>query len=80
MKRHVAEKALAALYDASHKMNATLLLIQQECSEEEFIAYRKGTGLAMGHLYLELIRPILQEHPDLEPEETREQPDEEGQS
>ena len=71
MKRHVAEQALAALFDASLKMNTTLMLIQKECSEEEFLAYRKGTGLAMGYLYTELIRPILQEHPDLTPEELK---------
>lgn len=72
MKRHVAEQALAALNDASLKMNTTLLLIQKECTEEEFLKYRKGTGLAMGYLFTEVIMPILKEHPDLEPEETRE--------
>lgn len=71
MKRHVAEQALAALFDASLKMNTTLLLIRGQCTEEEFIAYRKGTGLAMGYLYTEVIAPILQEHPDLEPEEMK---------
>lgn len=76
MKRHVAEQALAALNDASFKMNSTLLLIQKECTEQEFLRYRKGTGLAMGYLYTEVIMPILQEHPDLEPEETRERPSE----
>ena len=76
MKRHVAEQALAAWYDASLKMNTALLLIQKECAEDEFLAYRKGTGLAMGYLYTELIRPTLEEHPDLEPEETREPPQE----
>ena len=74
MKRHIAEQALAALNDASLKMNTTLLLIQKECSEEEFLRYRKGTGLAMGYLYTEVIMPILKEHPDLEPEEMRESP------
>jgi hypothetical protein len=72
MKRHVAEQALAALYDASLKMNTTLYMIQQECTEEEFLKFRRGTGHAMGYLYTEVIMPILQEHPDLEPEESRE--------
>jgi hypothetical protein len=71
MKRHVAEQALAALNDASFMMNSTLLLIQKECTEEEFLKFRRGTGLAMGYLYTEVIMPILQEHPDLEPEETK---------
>ncbi len=68
MKRHVAEQAIAALNEASLKMNTTLLLIQKECTEEEFLRYRKGTGLAMGYLYTEVIMPILQEYPDLDPD------------
>jgi hypothetical protein len=72
MKRHVAEEALAALQDASMKMNTTLLMIQQECTEEALVKFRRGTGLAMGYLYTEVIMPILQEHPGLEPDETRE--------
>lgn len=72
MERHVAEKALADLFDASHKINTTLLLIQKECSKAEFRTYRAGAGKAMGYLYTEIIRPILQEHPDLEPEEMKE--------
>ena len=71
MKRHVAEQAIAALFDAAAKMNDTLLLIQKECTEEEFAAYRTGTGLAMGYLYSEIIDPILREHPDLTPEEIK---------
>ena len=68
MKRKVAEQAIAALFDAAAKINGTLLLIQKECTEEEFAGYREGTGWAMGHLYAEIIDPILREHPDLTPE------------
>ena len=68
MKRHVAEQALPALFEAAAEMNSTLLLIQKECSEQEFLAYREGTELAMGYLHREIIDPILREHPDLTPE------------
>jgi len=71
MKRHVAEQALPALFRAAAAMNNTLLLIQKECSEEEFLAYREGTELAMGYLYREIIDPISREHPDLTPEEKK---------
>ena len=63
MERHIAKQVLSSLFDASRTINETLLLIQQECPEKEFVAYRTGAGLAMGHLYTEMIRPILQEHP-----------------
>ena len=68
MERHVAEQVLAALFDASGKMNDTLWLILNECTKEEFIAYRRGTGRAMGYLFVDVIRPILREYPDLDPD------------
>jgi hypothetical protein len=71
MERHVAEQVLAALFDASGKMNDTLWLILNECTKEEFIAYRRGTGRAMGYLFVDIIRLILREHPDLEPEDLK---------
>src|SRR5687768_15023112 len=70
MQHHVAEQVVAALLDASGKINDTLLLILNECTEKEFFAYRRGAGGAMGYL-LDIIEPILREHPDLEPEELK---------
>jgi hypothetical protein len=71
MEHHVAEQVLPALFNASGKMNDTLWLILNKCPKEEFDAYRRGTGKAMGYLYVDIIRPILREHPDLEPEELK---------
>ena len=71
MERHVAERVLAALFDAQGKMNNTLLLIMNQCTEKEFFAYRRGTGHAMGYLFTDVMNPILREHPDLEPEELK---------
>jgi len=71
MERHVAEQVLAALFDASGKMNDTLWLILNKCTKEEFNAYRRGTGRAMGYLFVDIIRLILREHPDLEPEDLK---------
>jgi hypothetical protein len=71
MRHDVAEQALAALKDASRKMDLTLVLIQQECADEEFRRFRRGTGWAMGYLYMDVIMLIYKEHPDLEPEEER---------
>jgi hypothetical protein len=68
MERPLAEQVLAALFDASGKMNDTLWLILNECTKEEFIAYRRGTGRAMGYLFADVIEPILRQHSDLEPE------------
>ena len=71
MERPIAEQALAALRDASLKVNTTLSLIQKECTEEEVVAYREAAETAMGYLSRELIEPILRQHPDLEPEKLK---------
>jgi len=68
MKRHIAEQVLAALLDASGKLNDMLWLILNKCMKEQFIAYRRGVGGAIGYLF-DIIAPIFREHPDLEPEE-----------
>jgi hypothetical protein len=72
MKRHIAEQVLAALLDASGKLNDMLWLILNKCMKEQFIAYRRGVGGAIGYLFLDVIKPIFREHPDLEPEEWKE--------
>jgi hypothetical protein len=69
MEHHIAEQVVAALINNAYgKIANNLLLIMRECTEEEFSAYRRGTGRAMGYL-LDIIGPILRQHPDLEPEE-----------
>ena len=71
MERPIAEQDLAALKDASLEVNTTLSLIQEECTEEEFVAYREAAETAMGYLFTGFIKPILRQHPDLEPEKLK---------
>jgi hypothetical protein len=71
MERSIAEQALAAWKDASLEVNATLSLIQKECTEKEFVAYREAAETALGYLSRELIEPILRQHPDLTPAELK---------
>lgn len=78
MERHVAEQVLASLFDASLKINTSLLIIQKGCTDEEFRVYRRGTGRVLAELYSEFIGPILKEHPDLEPEEMKGSSGEQG--
>jgi hypothetical protein len=75
MERSIAEQALAALKDASLKVNTALSLIEKECTEEEIVAYREAAETAMGYVSRDLIEPILRQHPDLAPKGT---PQEEG--
>ena len=71
MKRDVAEQIVSIVHKVTREMDASILLIQRECSEEEFIEYRRAAGRVMGYLFTDIVRPIFQEYPELMPEEMK---------
>lgn len=69
--RKLAEQLIDVLNDCSNRMDKSIRLVQEKCSEEEFIAYRKAAGLVMGYLYTDALAPIYKQHPELEPPELK---------
>ncbi len=49
------------------KLDASVQLVQDRCSIDEFKKYRKAMGLIMGHMTTEVMMPLYKKHPDLEP-------------
>ena len=45
--------------------------VMETCPEEEFKTYRRVIGAIMADIYLNVMQPIHQKYPDLEPEEMR---------
>lgn len=69
----INDKAVAAeisqlMMDMSRQLNASLIEVQERCSEAEFIAYRQVVGQLMGDMYVDVMRPIYAVHPELTPE------------
>jgi hypothetical protein len=71
MKHDVAEQIVSILHKVTMEVDASVAFVQQECTEEEFIAYRRAAGHALGYLFTDIVRPIFQEYPDLIPEEMK---------
>jgi hypothetical protein len=71
MQREVAEEILALMLEYSGKLDRSVRLVKDTCSEKEFLIYRKAVGKIMGEMYMEIMWPIFHEHPDLEPEEMK---------
>lgn len=71
MKRDVAEQIVSIMHKVTKEMDASILLIQRECPEEEFIEYRRAAGRVMGYLFTDIVRPIFREYPELVPEEMK---------
>ena len=48
-------------------LNESIRRVMETCSEEELKAYRRVIGQIMGSIYLDVMQPIHQRYPDLEP-------------
>jgi hypothetical protein len=66
MTRDAAEKVIGELIAASEALNESMLVMQAEVPDL-FHDYRKRAAKVMGAIYLDLIRPIVAFHPDLDP-------------
>jgi hypothetical protein len=57
------------LLEISRQLDESVAVAQGQCSEEEFNAFRLQIGTLMGGLYLDILKPLWREHPDLKPPE-----------
>jgi hypothetical protein len=67
MTRDAAEKVIQALLSASGPLNDALRVVEGEASETVFEDYRRRTAEAMAAIYLDLVKPIVEFYPDLDP-------------
>ena len=69
MDRDIAVQISKIMLEMGSKLDDTVLLIKNNCSEAEFIIYRNRIGIVMGHILLEVLNPLYLEHPDITPKE-----------
>lgn len=67
MRKDIAAQVNALMLEYSAKLDQTVSLLREHCSDEEFQAYRRGIGRVMGYMFTEIMTPIYDEHPDLRP-------------
>lgn len=67
MTRDAAEKVIHELLGASRALNEALRVMQAEAPDSVFTTYRKSTAEVMAAIYLDLMKPIVAFHPDLNP-------------
>lgn len=71
MHRETAIKILGFMTHANKNLNEALHTIKNECSEDVFLKNRDEVGKIMLDIYLNVMRPIHDQHPDLEPEDIK---------
>jgi hypothetical protein len=67
MEKAVARQISELMLEYYAKLNVSVQLVSDRCSEEECKRYRKAIGLIMGHMTTEVMMPLYKKHPDLEP-------------
>jgi hypothetical protein len=66
--KDVAAEVSERLLTVTRLMDESIALVQQRCPDDEFKAFRAGTGKAMGYLFVDVLRELWLEHPCLAPE------------
>lgn len=72
MDRDVAKRIAEILLSCSGELDRSVSALQHQVDEDFFHSYRQKVGEIMGLLYIEVLREIYAEYPDLEPDSFQE--------
>jgi len=72
MKHQLAEEIINEMVINLKKHNDLLLKIKTTSTQKEFDFYKNGFAQIMGSMVLDIVNPIVKEHPDLKPEKLNE--------
>jgi hypothetical protein len=64
----VAKQVSDLMAGVCRRIEESLRLVQEKCSEEEFLRYQRAAASVMGYAYMDVLRPLYHEHPSLKPE------------
>ena len=67
MEKAAARQISELMLEYYAKLDASVQLVRDRCSEEEFKKYREAIGLIMGYMTTEVMVPLYKKNPDLEP-------------
>jgi hypothetical protein len=71
MSRAKAEKLVELMLRHGRELDKSVRCVQSAASQAEFDRFRKPVGRIMGHMLLEVMNPIFDEHPDLKSPQLR---------
>lgn len=68
MERATAELMMKELLALSQPLNAATALTDQIADRAEREQFRRELAALMGDIYIDLIKPIIKQYPDLDPD------------
>jgi hypothetical protein len=63
-----AAQTIAVAQQANAMLNMQVLELQKNLEPKEFDKVKKGFGIVMGELFVEIVDPLYKAHPSLAPE------------
>jgi hypothetical protein len=64
----VAQRISEMMIEILARLDSSVATVKEECSSEEFEAYRRAVGGILGEM-VEVLNPLYAEHPSLKPPE-----------
>jgi hypothetical protein len=67
LRKDIAKQVSQLMLEYAARLDASVALVQSECSPDELAVYRLAVGTVMGDMLLEIMNPLYKMHPDLKP-------------
>lgn len=58
----IQKRALNAIVE----LNEILSELHPECSEDDYVVIKRGVGLSIGRIQMELLEPLYRQHPEID--------------
>ena len=70
--KHSASKYIRdKMLKITNELNSSLIQVQNDISEDEFLEYKYAVGEIMSIILLKVLNDIYQKHPELKPKEIK---------
>jgi hypothetical protein len=63
----VARQVSDLMLDYNSRLNASLILVRDRGSPEQFVSYRRAVAKIMTDMLLDIMNPLYARHPNLKP-------------
>lgn len=67
--KDIAKEISELMLSYGAKLDASVAVVIDKCSNEEAIVYKRAVGKIMGTMLLEIMNPLYKQHPELKPKE-----------
>ncbi len=65
----IAQQVSDLMIEFGERLNDSIIAVQEQCSPEEFNAYRLAVAKIMAEMLLEVMNPLYAQHPSIKPPE-----------